>query len=205
MAGAYANATPDKATRIQSHFEQWSDHELSLVVEKRDTIRASLKPDPDVDSETWVMRDATRKMDAPANVLGRKPGSMGWSPAEIRIVNIPESEYALRLWAQEGVAKRGMWVLDFVRTADEKPVNLPPGFKLWMAPWTSNLLRYARLDSSEILMGLAREEIRDGAEKWFVNEGMKCKLQRGSLDKGIVFHIPSRKSPDEGEYLDLSE
>ncbi|KAI0035993.1 hypothetical protein K488DRAFT_82602 [Vararia minispora EC-137] len=179
----------------------------SLLVEKLPAIRASPKPDPDVDSEMWVMRNATRKMNAPANILGRKPNTMGWKPAKMKIVDIPKSEYALRFWAQEGVAKKGMWVMDFVRVVDEKPVNLPPGFKLLMPPRTSNLRRYVQLDSFEILMGLVREEIHDGAERWFVNEGMKCKLQRESRDKGIVLHIPSRKSPDEGEYLpvDMSE
>ncbi|KAI0029839.1 hypothetical protein K488DRAFT_72677 [Vararia minispora EC-137] len=72
MTGAYAKVTPNKATRSQSHFEQWSDHELSLVAGELPAIHASLKRDPGVDSEAWVMGNATRKVDAPENVLGPK-------------------------------------------------------------------------------------------------------------------------------------
>ncbi len=86
------------------------------------------------------------------------------------------------------------YCLDFVLSSDvTKAVNSPANFTLWTTfPTYSSLpTRLMQIHSLEETMGLHRDRIRPGEERFILVEGQHCLLQRPGF-RGMSFTVPVR-------------
>jgi len=93
---------------------------------------------------------------------------------------IPDPLYCFRLWP--GPASLKHYYLDFVHANNPaKAVNSPLEFSLWMPmPSIKSLPSHLiPLPSLEERMGVRREDIRDGEERFVLVEGQDCFLWVG--------------------------
>ena len=108
---------------------------------------------------------------------------------------IPDSLYCFRLWP--GPASLKHYYLDFVHANNPaKAVNSPLEFSLWMPmPSIKSLPSHLiPLPSLEERMGVRREDIRDGEERFVLVEGQDCFLRRPGLED-VAFTVPIRPVP----------
>ncbi|KAJ7283241.1 hypothetical protein C8J57DRAFT_1120676, partial [Mycena rebaudengoi] len=81
-----------------------------------------------------------------------------------------------------------VFFFDVYDTQTRKPVNCPPSFRF------STVRPIMRLVSVEEAAGISPNNIRPGEERFAVEEGTACRLQReGAAD--FLFRIPRRPKP----------
>ena len=135
----------------------------------------------------YVDHSLSRNVCLNFNQLKPPPGS---DDALIR--SIPGSCYCFRLWP--GPVSRKHYYLDFVDSSNaQNPINSPIEFSLWTTTPTipalsTNLMRVLSLEEK---MGVRREDIRPGEERYILIEGQECVLRR-SGKRDVSFTVPTR-------------
>ncbi|KAI0701423.1 hypothetical protein C8T65DRAFT_579678 [Cerioporus squamosus] len=140
-----------------------------------------------------VMVEVCSSLDAVAEVTGEKP--LPGAP-DVKIIPIPGSPYALRLWP--GAISEREFCVDYVLADDtSKSVNKPPGYELTLhvptpLPWLG--IGGQALDSLETNFGIQEDDILQGEEKFVVLDGMICTLEYPEQGAGgaVRFEVPVR-------------
>ncbi|KAI0033237.1 hypothetical protein K488DRAFT_48102 [Vararia minispora EC-137] len=137
-------------------------------------------------------------MNKPACVSGFKP--IPGDNEDVHIRPIPNSEFSIRLFGKYMEDKQH-YGLDFVRTSTGKSENSPFQYDLFTVPnpdvQTAGPVfgpRSGRLFSVENGLGLRTDQIRPGAEKFILFEGMCCLLKRKG-HRDVYFKVPVRPRP----------
>ncbi|KAI0715518.1 hypothetical protein C8T65DRAFT_738607 [Cerioporus squamosus] len=139
-------------------------------------------------------------LDQPAEVTGPKP--LPGDP-DVQIIPLPESPYALRMWPAS--LSRREYCLDFVYADNtNKPSNVPQGYNLSIhvpmasLPWLG--IGPQALESVERNCGVRPEDMREGAEKFILRDGLECVMEyaeEGSEARSVRFKVPIRPGGHE--------
>ncbi|KAI0819716.1 hypothetical protein BC628DRAFT_968081 [Trametes gibbosa] len=144
-------------------------------------------------SQEFIIQNASKTLNMVPDITGLKPrpGDFG-----VFIRPIPNSEYSLRLFP--GCKAASEYCLDFVLSATGEPVNSPFEFNLFAGPGPSTPVGFAPtmgIEPLECSFGIARKDIRPGAEKFVLRDGQRCTLQRPG-HKDVQFTVPMRHRPE---------
>ncbi|KAI0819563.1 hypothetical protein BC628DRAFT_1011127 [Trametes gibbosa] len=144
-------------------------------------------------SQEFIIQNAAKTLNMVPDITGLKPrpGDFG-----VFIRPIPNSEYSLRLFP--GCKAASEYCLDFVLSATGEPVNSPFEFNLFAGPGPSIPVGFAPtmgIEPLECSFGIARKDIRPGAEKFVLRDGQRCMLQRPG-HKDVQFTVPMRRRPE---------
>ncbi|KAI0633596.1 hypothetical protein C8Q77DRAFT_1115827 [Trametes polyzona] len=142
-------------------------------------------------------QNATMLLDTYVEPTGKKPHSK--SDPLVFSQPIPDSQYSIRLFP--GSLTDAEYCMDFIDTATGEPVNSPFEFELWAVPnpetpWLS-LPVVGKLHSIERSYGLKQEDIRPGAEKFVLRDGLTCMLSRPGK-RPVRFTVPVRRRDNNG-------
>ncbi|KAI0026933.1 hypothetical protein K488DRAFT_63814, partial [Vararia minispora EC-137] len=184
---ACGNYKPQK----HGDFYAWVERELH--------IDAQLVCPEDVErGKEIVLSRSKARLDKPACISGFKP--MPGDNEDVHICPIPNSEFSIRLFGKYMEDKQ-QYGLDFVRTSTGKSENSPFQYDLFTVSdpdvQTAGPMmgpRSGRLFSVESGLGLEPSEIRPGAEKFIMFEGMCCLLKRKG-HRDVYFKVPVRPKP----------
>ncbi|KAI0639051.1 hypothetical protein C8Q77DRAFT_27903 [Trametes polyzona] len=151
-------------------------------------------------SEEEALAEVEKVLDEMIVPTGRKPSP---KDPEVKYLPLDGMEHSLRFWP--GDIDDAEYCMDFVVTATGEPINVPPGYELWAmpdprTPWLT--VASQQILSAEEVMGIPRNKIKPGEEKFILRDGMTCALRRtDSTFQDIVFRVPMRPEVRQlGEY-----
>ncbi|KAI0033239.1 hypothetical protein K488DRAFT_85081 [Vararia minispora EC-137] len=186
---SYGNYKPQK----HGEFYAWADRQL--------LFHAKLLCPEDIErGKEMALNSCVVLMNKPARMCGFKP--IPGDDEDVHIRPIPNSEFSIRLFGKYMEDKR-RYGLDFVRTSTGKSENSPFQYDLFTVPnpdaQTAGPVfgpRSGRLFSMESGLGLRGIDIRPGAERFLLSEGMCCLLKRKG-HRDVFFKVPIRPRPKE--------
>lgn len=170
----------------EDHIYAWVDEEFAKRVERGG-------------GEERMMQRLSRSLNAVVEVTGVRVNSVYArpnvhthalctpqikpEPAEecpnVFVCPIPNSDFSVRLFP--GAFGRQEYCLDFVRTDTREAVNSPFDFEMWAVPGPSSSPQVVvpmRIRSLESASGVTPEDMKPGAEKFVLRDGMNCLLKR---------------------------
>ncbi|KAI0033236.1 hypothetical protein K488DRAFT_85079 [Vararia minispora EC-137] len=187
------NSLPMSQTFAPKHgdFYVWVERQLH--------IDAQLVCPEDVERGKEIVHSRSKaSFDKPVRITGFKP--IPGDNEDVHICSIPNSEFSIRLFGKYMEDKR-QYGLDFIRTSTGKSENSPFQYDLFTVPdpdaQTAGPIfgpRSGRLFSVESGLGLEPSEIRPGAERFILSEGMCCLLKRKG-HRDVYFKVPVRIRP----------
>lgn len=115
-------------------------------------------------------------------------------------IRIPDTNFSLRFWP--GSFADSEYCMDFVLTATREPINVPDHYEVrvvpdpaqtWLHPTATKVLPI------EQVLGVPKDEIAEGSEKYILRDGIHCHL--AYKERPIMhFQVPSR--PQAGPDVD---
>ncbi|KAJ7105570.1 hypothetical protein C8R44DRAFT_715324 [Mycena epipterygia] len=124
--------------------------------------------------------------------IGAKPEDLE-DTDDLSLFHIPDSSIAIRIFPGDTDPRHGMCYLDFYDTVANEPVNSPEGFQIHPVgpPIMLMLGSEGPLMSVEEACGISRTDIKPGQERFGIQEGALCRLDRPGLAP-FHFEIPTR-------------